>query len=513
MSVLVLFETPGGYALFKLLDEGKLASADSLWEEFQTPERAAKVVKLKAFSKFQDTATAVAAATAIQNSTLDKSLTKFLKKECEGEQSRLAIIDKKLGSQIKEKLGIKCIHDNSVSELMRGIRSQMETLVTGMPESDLRAMKLGLSHSMARYKLKFSPEKVDVMIIQAIALLDELDKELNTYSMRVREWYGWHFPEMAKIVTDNTMFAKTVKKVGFRTNFATTDLSDILPEDVEQAVKEAAEVSMGTEVSKDDIDNISDLCDQVANMSVYRTQLFDYLKNRMMAIAPNLTCIVGELVGARLIAHAGSLMSLAKHPASTVQILGAEKALFRALKTKHDTPKYGLIYHASLVGQAAPKFKGKISRVLAAKTSLSARMDALGDTDGVTVGLEHRLKVENRLRRLEGGAPVKISGQGSNNSSTTKTPQRHEPARNVATYNDKTDVVLAAPAAGGEDKDKKKKKKKAKVQEEAAANVRAAAAAPPAAEPASEKKKGKRYFEEAAGEGEKKKKKKKTESS
>jgi len=369
-----------------------------------------------------------------------------------------------------------------------------------------------LSHSMARYKLKFSPEKVDVMIIQAIALLDELDKELNTYSMRVREWYGWHFPEMAKIVADNTMFAKTVKKVGFRTNFSSTDLSDILPEDVEHAVKEAAEVSMGTEVSKDDIDNISDLCDQVANISVYRTQLFDYLKNRMMAIAPNLTCIVGELVGARLIAHAGSLMSLAKHPASTVQILGAEKALFRALKTKHDTPKYGLIYHASLVGQAAPKFKGKISRVLAAKTSLSARMDALGDADGVTVGLEHRLKVENRLKRLEGGVPTKISGQGNSSSSSTKTPQRHEPAKNVATYNDAKDVVLAgAPAvAGAEDKEKKKKKKKAKIEEAAAARPATPA---PAAETPGEKKKGKRYFEEAAGEGEKKKKKKKTEES
>eukprot|EP00959_Pyramimonas_sp_CCMP1952_P422727 8855416-Pyramimonas_sp.AAC.2 len=89
----------------------------------------------------------------------------------------------------------------------------------------------------------------------------------------------------------------------------------------------------------------------------------------MQAIAPNLTVLVGELVGARLIAHAGSLMSLAKYPASTLQILGAEKALFRALKTKRETPKYGLIYHASLIGQSAPKFKGKMSRVLAAKCS------------------------------------------------------------------------------------------------------------------------------------------------
>merc|ERR1712137_898328 len=107
------------------------------------------------------------------------------------------------------------------------------------------------------------------------------------------------------------------------------------------------------------------LCDQVIDMSEYRTQLSDYLTNRMQAIAPNLTMLVGELVGARLIAHSGSLLNLAKQPASTVQILGAEKALFRALKAKHDTPKYGLIYHASIVGQAQPKHKGKVSRVLA----------------------------------------------------------------------------------------------------------------------------------------------------
>jgi nucleolar protein 58 len=98
----------------------------------------------------------------------------------------------------------------------------------------------------------------------------------------------------------------------------------------------------------------------------------------MQAIAPNLTLMVGEVVGARLIAHAGSLVNLAKFPASTVQILGAEKALFTAIKTKKNTPKYGLIYQASLVGQAASKIKGKISRALAAKCSLCIRCDALG---------------------------------------------------------------------------------------------------------------------------------------
>jgi hypothetical protein len=113
----------------------------------------------------------------------------------------------------------------------------------------------------------------------------------------------------------------------------------------------------------------------------------------MQAIAPNLTVLVGELVGARLIAHAGTLINLAKAPASTVQILGAEKALFRALKTKHATPKYGLLFHASLIGQASPKNKGKIARVLAAKCALAIRVDALGETTEAQIGLDSRTKV------------------------------------------------------------------------------------------------------------------------
>merc|ERR1712025_700425 len=158
-----------------------------------------------------------------------------------------------------------------------------------------------------------------------------------------------------------------------------TDLSEHVTEDIETEIKKISEISMGTEISEEDIINIQYLCTQITTISDYRSQLYEYLKNRMNASAPNLTILVGELVGARLIAHAGSLINLAKYPSSTVQILGAEKALFRALKTKHDTPKYGLIYHASLIGQAQPKHKGKISRVLAAKCALSVRVDALGE--------------------------------------------------------------------------------------------------------------------------------------
>merc|ERR1711862_339692 len=144
---------------------------------------------------------------------------------------------------------------------------------------------------------------------------------------------------------------------------------------------------MGTEISEQDITNINHLCEQIVEIQDYRHQLWEYLQNRMVAVAPNLTILVGELVGARLISHAGSLMNLAKHPASTVQILGAEKSLFRALKNKSATPKYGLLYHAGLVGQTAPKLKGKISRVLAAKLALCIRVDALGEDQEPKTGM------------------------------------------------------------------------------------------------------------------------------
>ena len=168
--------------------------------------------------------------------------------------------------------------------------------------------------------------------------------------------------------------------------------------------------------------------------------------------------MVGELVGARLIAHAGSLLNLAKHPASTIQILGAEKALFRALKTKHDTPKYGLIYHASLIGQAAPKNKGKISRVLAAKTALAIRVDAMGDNTGPTIAIENKIKVEARIRQLEGGQKASMASAGHKVASNSKYDPQAARALAPPKFNDASDVVMKA--------DKKKKAAVAEEEEE-----------------------------------------------
>lgn len=352
-------------------------------------------------------------------------LANLLKDLKEEKKVSLAVADPKLGNAITKMPGLEIspVSDSSTADLFRSIREHMTSLIPGLLPDEINTMSLGLSHSLSRHKLKFSPDKVDTMIIQAIALLDDLDKELNTYAMRVKEWYGWHFPEMARIINDNLAYSRVILSVGMRSNCSNTDLTDILPEEIEGAVKAAAEVSMGTEITEEDLDNIQALAEQVVGFTEYRQQLASYLSARMQAIAPNLTALVGDLVGARLIAHSGSLLNLAKSPASTVQILGAEKALFRALKTKHDTPKYGLIYHASLIGQATGKNKGKIARMLATKATLGLRVDALSDwgaagegkgqepteEEKASVGVQGRALLERRLRALE-GKPLRPTG-------------------------------------------------------------------------------------------------------
>jgi nucleolar protein 58 len=125
-----------------------------------------------------------------------------------------------VGGAIAKKLELNVISGSSVDDLYRGIRQQLHALLGDVDPRDLATMELGLSHSLSRYKLKFSPDKVDTMIVQAIALLDDLDKEINIYSMRVKEWYGWHFPEMGKIITENQTYAKVVKTMGASTSLS-----------------------------------------------------------------------------------------------------------------------------------------------------------------------------------------------------------------------------------------------------------------------------------------------------
>src|SRR6202034_3169485 len=144
--------------------------------------------------------------------------------------------------------------------------------------------------------------------------------------------------------------------------------------------------SMGSSLSDIDMLNISAFAVRVISIAEYRKSLISYLSEKMNLVAPNLAALLGDTVGARLISKAGSLTNLSKYPASTVQILGAEKALFRALKTKGNTPKYGLLYHSSFIGRAGQKNKGRISRFLANKCSIASRIDNFSESPGTAFG-------------------------------------------------------------------------------------------------------------------------------
>ena len=329
----------------------------------------------------------------------------------------LGVSDKNLAGSIKASFpGVECETGETsevVADLLRGIRLHAPKLLKSLQEGDVERAQLGLGHAYSRAKVKFSVQKNDNHIIQAIATLDQLDKAVNTFSMRVREWYGWHFPELIRIVSDNHTYAKLALAIGDKKTLTDDSLHDIAAivnddGDIAQAVIDAAKVSMGQDISVSDMENVSSFANRVVKLAEYRRSLFQYLVNKMAIVAPNLASLIGEVVAARLISHAGSLTNLSKYPASTVQILGAEKALFRALKTKGNTPKYGLIYHSSFIGRAGAKNKGRISRFLANKCSIASRIDNFSEEPTRKFGEALRKQVEERLDfYANGSAPTK----------------------------------------------------------------------------------------------------------
>jgi nucleolar protein 56 len=282
--------------------------------------------------------------TGILNDHLRNLLELNLSKTSKKSQVTLAVADPVLGKSIKDALGFQIDVSEASQNLIRGIRLHAPKLLKGLQTDDLKKAQLGLGHSYSRSKLKFNVNRIDNMIIQAIALLDQLDKDVNLFSMRIREWYGYHFPELVRIVPDNHQYARVAKFIGDKetlTEEKLPELSTLLDDNtiLAQNVLDAARGSMGSSLSDIDMLNISAFATRVISLADYRKSLVSYLSEKMNSVAPSLTALLGERIGARLISHAGSLTNLSKYPASTVQILGAEKALFRALKTKGNTPK------------------------------------------------------------------------------------------------------------------------------------------------------------------------------
>ncbi|XP_019864375.1 PREDICTED: nucleolar protein 56-like isoform X2 [Amphimedon queenslandica] len=413
MVFFVLYEHATGYSLYRCSDVEDIGSLlPQIQEAVNDFAHFTQIVQLEAFSPFKNGANALDNINSISEGVVHDDLKAFLLNNLPHGKKKAKVIlgvsDQKLSASIQDVLEVQCQHMGVVTEVMRGIRLYFHRLVKGLTAITASKAQLGLGHSYSRAKVKFNAHRSDNMIIQSISLLDQLDKDINTFSMRAREWYSYHFPELIRIVPDNITYAKVANFIGDRKTFGSKKLEELteLLQDTSkaEAIMEAARVSMGMDISPIDLINIQLFASRVIALSQYRKELSDYLATKMTNVAPNLTTLIGEQVGARLISHAGSLTNLAKCPASTVQILGAEKALFRALKTRSNTPKYGLIFHSSFIGRAGTKNKGRISRFLANKCSIASRIDCFTEFPTTLFGQKLKDQVEERLIFYDSGS-------------------------------------------------------------------------------------------------------------
>jgi nucleolar protein 56 len=232
---------------------------------------------------------------------------------------------------------------------------------------------------MARAGIARAAAKRDLSSVQAVRAMDDLDKTLNLIAGRVREWYGLHFPEMDRMVERHDTYSRLVAKLGNRRNFTSENLlAEGLPKEKAEDLARAAGRSMGAEIDDADLDVLRSFCRLMSDLYKFRENSESYVEDVMKQVAPNMSTVVGAALSARLISIAGSLENLAKMPASTLQVLGAEKALFRSLKTGARPPKHGVIFQHTAVHQSPRWQRGKIARALAGKLSIAARIDSFG---------------------------------------------------------------------------------------------------------------------------------------
>ena len=270
------------------------------------------------------------------------------------------------------------------------------------------SIKRAVTLEMSRILIRRAQSKRDQSIVQAINAIDEINKTVNNIVGRIKEWYGLYFPEINNIIRDNELYVKLVHDIVYREDYNRDRLKDLgLKPDLIDKLEKSANASVGAELADEDLEVIKKLAEEATRMYEARSELEKYVDNAMSEVAPNIKGLIGPTIGARLIALAGGLEKLAKMPSSTIQVLGAEKALFRALRFGSKPPKHGVIYQHVLV-HTSPKWqRGKISRALAGKLSIAAKIDFFSGRD-----VSERLKKEleekiNLIKKTAAVPPIK----------------------------------------------------------------------------------------------------------
>ncbi len=276
-------------------------------------------------------------------------------------------------------------------------KSQISLLVqSGLSDSPEHAEEgiRDVSVELSSLRIKELSSNPDLQAMEGVQALDEVDKTANILSSRLREWYGLHFPELTSMVDDNISLAKLILNFKARENYEAGLLEEMgYSKAKSKAIESAARNSRGANLREEDLARIIQLAEETQRLFSLRDKLASHVEKTMREVAPNLTEVAGATIGARLIARAGGLRRLSILPASTIQILGAEKALYRALKSGARPPKHGILFQHAAV-HSAPKWqRGKVARSVAGKLAIAARVDSFRGSKDETImnSLQSRL--------------------------------------------------------------------------------------------------------------------------
>jgi len=349
----------------------------------------------------KDAETAAEAILNFENGKATEELKTLLKKLTEKNYQTLVFENSEMAKSVHVGFSVETETSklSSTDELLRKNVLQL-AIENGFAhsEQEFHEWVRDVSVALTKKRVRKAVEKRDLTIAQAILSIDDLDKTINLFMGRIQEWYGLHFPELTHLLENQETYARLVLNLGGRENFALENLEkEGIPPDKAGKIADSATKSMGAELKEEDMRQMQELCKTTLELSALRGKLETYTNGAMTEVAPNLNEIAGSLLGARLIAIAGGLDNLAKMPASTIQVLGAEKALFRALKTGTRPPKHGLLFQHALIHEASRWQRGKVSRALAGKIAIAARIDAYG---GKFAGPTLKANLEKRVKEI-----------------------------------------------------------------------------------------------------------------
>lgn len=276
----------------------------------------------------------------------------------------------------QENIDVKLMSDSRQDEINQNKLDLIIKFGLSDDRDELAGILQKFAINLSSMKVKETSEKLDLHLVQAVNTLDEIDEIINTISTRIREWYGLHFPELDYLLQNIITYANIVRDAGSRENITKELLSQLeVPEKKIELIQQAISKSQGGDLTVESSESLKILASEVIKLSELRTNLSNTVENLMEILAPNLKNMLTAIIGARLIAKAGSLLRLAQMPSSTIQIIGAEKALFRALKTGTRPPKHGLLFQHPSVNSAPKWQRGKIARALSSKIAIAVRID------------------------------------------------------------------------------------------------------------------------------------------